>query len=74
MNYIVAFSFIDGGSWRKPPTYLQSLTKISTYLYILFTSLDHHGRDRMVAGLTTTYAIIVSLNPAQARYTRYNIM
>ena len=38
----------------------------------------HHDRDRMVVGFITTYEIsaiyVVSLNPIQARYTRYNIM
>jgi len=38
-----------------------------------------HGRDHMVVGFTTTYAINafttnVSSNPAQARCTRCNIM
>jgi hypothetical protein len=41
------------------------------------------GRDRMVVGLPTTYAIsayqaiatnVVSLNPAQVRCTRYNFV
>ena len=38
------------------------------------------GRDRMVVGFRTTYAIsaitskVVSLNPAQARFIQYNIM
>jgi len=40
----------------------------------------HRGRDRMVVGFITTYAIsaittnVVSSKPAQARCTRYNIM
>jgi len=39
----------------------------------------HRGRDCMVVGFITTYAIsayyhVVSSNPAQARSTRYNIM
>jgi len=37
-----------------------------------------HGRDRMIVGFTTTYAIsaseVVSSNPAQGRCTRYSIM
>jgi hypothetical protein len=39
----------------------------------------HRGRDLMAVGFTTTYAIsayhhkVVSLNPAQASCTRYNI-
>jgi hypothetical protein len=39
-----------------------------------------HGRDRLVVGFTTTYASVsittkvMSLNPAQAMCTRYNIM
>ena len=38
------------------------------------------GCDRMVVGFITTYVIsaypnnIVSLNPAQTRHTRYNLM
>jgi len=37
------------------------------------------GRDRIVAGFITTYAMyittkVVSSNPAQVRCTRYNIM
>ena len=41
----------------------------------------HRGRDRMVVGFTTTFlqsvsitTEVVSLNPTQARWTRYNIM
>jgi hypothetical protein len=40
----------------------------------------HRGRDYMVVGFTTTYAIsaiateVVRSNPAQARCTQYNIM
>jgi hypothetical protein len=41
---------------------------------------DRRGRDRMVVGFWITYAIsaitskVVTLNPAQARFTQYNIM
>jgi len=41
---------------------------------------DHRGCDRMVVGFITTHTIVpittevVSLNPAQARCTQYNIM
>ena len=40
--------------------------------------LNMYGRDHIVVGFITTCAIsaynVVSLNPAQARCTRYNIM
>ena len=49
-----------------------------TFLYNFLTEIRGScGRDRMVVGFTTTYAISDyrhSSNPAQARCTRYNII
>ena len=46
-----------------------------------FWLMGRHGRDRMVVGFTATYmqsvlitTNVVSLNPAQARCTQFNIM
>jgi len=30
---------------------------VATYLYILFTTRDRNGRDRVVVGFTTAYTI-----------------
>jgi hypothetical protein len=44
---------------NKVGTSIQSITVLSTLLTILFIFMnrDRRGRDRMVVGFTTTYAI-----------------
>jgi hypothetical protein len=64
------------------------LNKCFQNIYLLFTLIilfwntigDRRGRDRSAFAFTTTYAIgvittnVESSNPAQAKWTRYNIM
>jgi len=57
----------------------QTYTNVTILMGFLQEWKGRRGRDPMVVGFITTYAIsayhhVVSLNPVQARFIQYNIM
>jgi hypothetical protein len=83
------FIFFESSPWRVinyQDYYLKIIIDINNsficMFYFIFISIElrgSHGRDRMVVGFITTYAIrayyhFMNSNPTQARCTRYNIM
>jgi len=71
-------AFISPNTW--PLIYFVLLVGCEFGSSSNFSGRDRCGRNRVVVGFTTTYAIstyhrnIGSSNPVQARCTRYNIM
>jgi len=66
------------GLWQLVPVIYRTSEEQFLYLMRLYiwSRRDRRGRDRMVVGFITTYAItkIVNLNTTKVRYTQYNIM